>query len=100
MAKQNRYQKLIEKIFFDGFEENISVIPFERAQLESSADELKNTLPKNLGNVIYQGKQARDIWALTEGMGDCLCEWRKRYVSGRFVFNHIFPFCILLSSPL
>ena len=53
MAKQNRYQKLIEKIFFDGFEENISVIPFERAQLESSADELKNTLPKNLGNVIY-----------------------------------------------
>ena len=49
----NRYQKLVEKIFFDNFEEGAEEIPFVREDLESAASNLGILLPKNLGDVIY-----------------------------------------------
>ena len=51
--ENNRYQKLIEKIFFDKFSSIDTNIPFEREDLESAADEIGIKLPKNLGDVIY-----------------------------------------------
>lgn len=53
MSKPNRYQQLIEKVFFDGYSAGITEISFERDALESSALNLGIELPKNLGDVIY-----------------------------------------------
>ena len=53
MAKQNRYQTLIAKIFFDGFSEGTTEFTFERDSLTIAAGQLGIVLPKNLGDVIY-----------------------------------------------
>jgi hypothetical protein len=49
----SRYHQLIEKIFFDGYKKNMTVIPFERVALRNAATALDITLPDNLGDVIY-----------------------------------------------
>lgn len=52
-AQTNRYQAIIEKIFFDRYKKGKETVPFERADLVSAADELGIDLPKNLGDVLY-----------------------------------------------
>ena len=49
----SRYQKLIEKVFFDGYKKGKKVVPFDRDELISSAKALGIDVPKNLGDVIY-----------------------------------------------
>ena len=49
----NRYLQLIEKIFFDEYQEGITEFTFKRSDLEMAAEHLKIKLPKNLGDVIY-----------------------------------------------
>lgn len=51
--KQNRYEALIEKIFFDGYKRGAKRIPFKREALEAAASEIPIALPKNLGDVLY-----------------------------------------------
>lgn len=53
MAKSNRYQALISKIFFDRYRADLNSFEFERFVLEECAKELNIQLPKNLGDVIY-----------------------------------------------
>lgn len=53
MAKSNRYQALIGKIFFDRYVEGQTLFDFERSELTSGATALGIDLPKNLGDVIY-----------------------------------------------
>jgi len=49
----NRYQKLIEKVFFDAYKQGATVVAFDREQLISCAKALNIDVPKNLGDVIY-----------------------------------------------
>jgi hypothetical protein len=49
----NRYHKLIEKVFFDGYRKGITEIAFERSALKAAAKDLAIDLPDNLGDVIY-----------------------------------------------
>lgn len=49
----SRYHRLIEKIFFDGYENGTTDIPFERKALKDAATALGIELPDNLGDVIY-----------------------------------------------
>ncbi len=49
----NRYINLIEKIFFDHFEEGITEFTFKREELVEKARKLEIDLPKNLGDIIY-----------------------------------------------
>ena len=51
--KLNRYQKLLEHIFFSKYEDGASEVVFEREELEHAAEELGIKLPKILGDVIY-----------------------------------------------
>lgn len=51
--RQNRYQALLGKIFFDHWRKGATEIPFDRAEFVSSAKALKISLPKNIGDVIY-----------------------------------------------
>ena len=62
MAKtNNRYQQLIEKIFFDQYSSSNSEIYFEREDLEHAAKSLAIKLPKNLGDVIYAIRYRLDM---------------------------------------
>jgi hypothetical protein len=49
----NRYQQLIEGVFFDGYQKGTTSFEFAREDLEAKADQLGIKLPKNLGDVIY-----------------------------------------------
>ena len=53
MAKSNRYQALIGKIFFDRYVESQLSFEFERDELVTAAAAIGIDLPKNLGDVIY-----------------------------------------------
>lgn len=52
-TKSNRYQLLIEKIFFDKYKIGQEEIDFHRDDFESAARKLNFKLPKNIGDVIY-----------------------------------------------
>ena len=50
---RNRYQALIEKIFFDHYREGETSFEFGRKEIKSAAPSLRIELPDNLGDVIY-----------------------------------------------
>ncbi|PSR01208.1 MAG: endonuclease [Bacteroidetes bacterium SW_11_45_7] len=52
MAK-NRYSQLVERIFFNNYEEGEKNVEFSRSDIEKAAAALNINLPKNLGDVIY-----------------------------------------------
>ncbi|MDZ7661650.1 hypothetical protein [Thiohalophilus sp.] len=94
---QSRYKALIEKIFFDHYKENDTLIEFERNELESAAKLLEITLPKNLGDVIYSIRyrtpmpesilsiQPKDMEWIIIGVG------RSRYAFKLVRLNRIAP---------
>lgn len=49
----NRYQSLVEKIFFDHYKPGAKEVVFDRAEFLAAAKALKIELPKNIGDVIY-----------------------------------------------
>lgn len=51
--KLNRYEKLLEAIFFKHYQQGMCEFYFLRDELEKTAEELHMVLPKNLGDVIY-----------------------------------------------
>jgi hypothetical protein len=53
MAKTNRYQALILKIFLERYKPKATAFEFAREDLETAAQALGIKLPKNLGDVIY-----------------------------------------------
>lgn len=57
MAKQerseNRYKLLIERIFFNRWNQGATAFEFERDEIEAVAKELDIMLPKNIGDIIY-----------------------------------------------
>jgi hypothetical protein len=51
--KPNRYQAIIERVFFRHYKVGATEVVFERDELVAVAKELKIELPKNLGDVVY-----------------------------------------------
>lgn len=51
--RENRYQLLLKRIFFDRYKKGSKRVEFERNDLVSAATALGITLPKNLGDVLY-----------------------------------------------
>lgn len=49
----NRYQALIENIFFKHYRKGLTVVPFTREELVGMAAKLKIVIPSNLGDVLY-----------------------------------------------
>ncbi len=50
---KNRYDKLIERVFFNHYKSDTSEVSFSREEFEPVAKELGIKLPKNLGDIIY-----------------------------------------------
>ena len=98
MAKAlNRYQALIEKIFFDHYEEAATALEFTRQEIKEAATDLDIALPDNLGDVIYSFRFRTDlpdrvVATQPEGM-----EWvielagRGRYRFSLVKINRILP---------
>lgn len=53
MSAANRYERIIESIFFKRYKEGSAEVPFRREDIVDAAKKLKIKLPKNLGDVIY-----------------------------------------------
>ncbi len=53
MSTQNRYSQIIERIFFDYYQEGAREVKFQRNDIERVARELNIKLPKNLGDLVY-----------------------------------------------
>jgi hypothetical protein len=51
--RPNRYTQIIETIFARKYREGMTSIPFDRAELITTATELGIDIPKNIGDVIY-----------------------------------------------
>ena len=50
---KSRYDKLIEKVFFNNYTPDASEVSFDREEFEPVAKELGIKLPKNLGDIVY-----------------------------------------------
>jgi hypothetical protein len=105
-ARQNRYNQVLDKIFFDRFKPGSESVDFERDHLIEAAATLGIKLPKNLGDIIYSPRfrtpLSDDVLATQpEGM-----EWRielagrsrYRFVLGRQ--NRIRPNPSLIRTKL
>jgi hypothetical protein len=53
MKDANRYERLIEEIFFTHYRRGVTEFDFRRDEIEHQATKLKIVLPKNLGDLIY-----------------------------------------------
>lgn len=61
LRARNRYEAILEKVFFDLHRRGAREIGFERRHFEEAARELGITLPKNLGDIIYSFRYRRPI---------------------------------------
>ena len=59
--KLNRYQALIEKIFFDHFEDGSTSFEFDREELEEGAAHLGFARVKNIGDVPYSFRYRNEL---------------------------------------
>lgn len=59
--KSNRYQALIEKIFFDHYSDGSTSLHFTRQEIKDAAKTLGIVLPDNLGDVIYSFRFRTDL---------------------------------------
>lgn len=57
----NRYNTIIEKLFFNNYKKGSTKVDFVRDEIESIASKLKIKLPKNLGDVIYSFRFRSDL---------------------------------------
>lgn len=58
---RNRYQALIEKIFFDHYSHGETSLDFTRPEIKDAAQALGIVLPDNLGDVIYSFRFRTDL---------------------------------------
>lgn len=93
----NRYEKLIEKVFFDHYRSKDTEVHFTRSELIANAEELGISIPKNPGDIIYAfryrvplpksilAKQPRKKEWVIEGTG------RAKYAFKLVQLNRIAP---------
>lgn len=85
--KSNRYDKIIESVFFSHYVEGDDEFTFVREEFEDAAKELDIKLPKNLGDIIYSYRYRNPLPAkIVELLGEGE-EWIIRSVGkGRYSF--------------
>lgn len=71
----NRYQVLLEKVFFDHYAPGAEEVMFERDELIAAAKKLKIELPKNLGDAVYSVRYRTPMPAKVIATQPEGCEW-------------------------
>ncbi len=93
----NRYDQLIERVFFNNYTEGAAEVRFERDEFAAMAKELGVTLPKNLGDIIYSYRYRNKLPARIRELLAPDEEWlirsegRGKYVFARSAFHAIAP---------
>ncbi len=57
----NRYEQIIERVFFDNYSPGDSEVRFTRSEFATVATHLRIELPKNLGDVVYSFRYRREL---------------------------------------
>src|SRR3990167_3916286 len=76
---QNRYQALIEGIFFDHWQKGTTSFEFARPEIEAKAAALNIELPRNVGDVVYA---IRYRTALPQSVLDTQSDGREWIIEG------------------
>jgi DNA modification methylase len=85
--KKNRYNQLIEKVFFKHYKEGDRAVEFLREDFEPLAKELGIRLPKNLGDIIYSYRYRNDLPIKLQDLLQSGEEWVIRSVGrGKYQF--------------
>jgi hypothetical protein len=71
----NRYQVLVERIFFEHYKPGIREISFVRTEIEHAATDLGIELPKNQGDVLYALRFRTPMPARIVATQPPGCEW-------------------------
>lgn len=87
MRKPHTYKPIIEKIFFDAYQGGENDVQFVREDIERAAAELKISLPKNLGDVVYS---ARYRAGLPESVLKTQPEGKEWIIQGQGVAKYAF----------
>ncbi len=61
MTKQNRYYQIIERIFFERYHKGLTIITFERSDIERVSRSLGIEPPKNFGDVLYSFRYRKEL---------------------------------------
>lgn len=56
MSSPTRYTRILERLFFEHYQEGESQVAFERTEISRVADQLGIDVPKNLGDVVYSSR--------------------------------------------
>ncbi|MDY6993470.1 MAG: endonuclease, partial [Pseudomonadota bacterium] len=102
----NRYQSLIEDIFWNKYKEGSTRVEFIREDLEFSANKLNIKLPKNLGDVIYSFKFRAELPENIIKTAKKDKEWviknvgRAMYVFEQVTFARILPDFMMASIKI
>jgi hypothetical protein len=85
---ENRYIKIIEKVFFNNYKKGRKKVEFLRDEIELVAADLKIKLPKNLGDVIYSFRFRNDLPTKIKKLAPKGKEWLiKLSGRGKYVFS-------------
>ncbi|MEM6268995.1 MAG: endonuclease [Bacteroidota bacterium] len=96
-SRRNRYQALIEKIFFDHYTPGREQFEFHRSEFAPAAIALAIALPKNLGDVIYSVRYRTPLPASIRDTEPAGKEWiidgagRAKYQFRLVAINRIVP---------
>lgn len=83
----NRYDQLIERVFFNNYREGGTEVRFERDEFAAVAKDLGVALPKNLGDIIYSYRYRNRLPARIRELLASDEEWLIRSEGrGKYVF--------------
>ena len=88
VKKRNRYEKIIEDIFFNYFKEGTKELTFSRQDIVSAANKLGIKLPKNLGDVIYSFRYRSELPHSIKSKAPKNAEWIIR-PAGRAIYKFV-----------
>lgn len=100
-SEKNRYQRIIERIFFSHYLEGAEEILFEREELIPVASELGIALPKNLGDIIYSFRYRSNLPDSIKMKAPDGKAWIIRPAGrGRYCFAAVVPLDIIPNPAL
>ncbi|MDR0609799.1 MAG: hypothetical protein LBG58_06795 [Planctomycetaceae bacterium] len=97
--KLNRYEKLIEEIFFKNYKNGASEVSFLREEFLATAARLEIELPKNIGDVIYSFRFRTNLPASIVKLAPSGMEWVIRLIGkGKYQFS-LAPNARIIPNP-
>jgi hypothetical protein len=71
----NRYDRIIEGVFFDHYQEGLTEFTFSRDELLHKADELGIPRPRNIGDLVYTFRYRRELPATIQATSPEPLSW-------------------------